>query len=232
MSFLPPPALLPPAEMVSDASGSWGCGAWCDTQWFQREWDPVLLDLPIVVKELLPIVLACAVWGPQWGARCMVIHCDNQAVMASLRSRTSRHTHCLHMMRALVFVEARRSFHLRPQYISTKVNHLADDLSRNNLPSFLTKLGPPGSQSHSQSLCCRYSSTPRWIGPRCVGAVCSAIFSGRPRPVDTENLQFGDEEVQCLLHQVYSNRPIPGDRAHALLLRSIHGQHRPFPPDG
>ena len=140
VSFLPPPALLPPVEMASDASGSWGCGAWCDTQWFQLAWDPVSLDLPIMVKELLPIVLACAVWGPQWGARCVVIHCDNQAVVASLRSRTSRHPHCLHMLRALAFVEARHSFHLRPQYINTKVNHLADDLSRNNLPSFLTKV--------------------------------------------------------------------------------------------
>ena len=67
-----------------------------------------------------------------------VRHCDNQVVVASLRSRTSRHPHCLHMLRALAFVEARHSFHLRPQYINTKVNHLADDLSRNNLPSFLT----------------------------------------------------------------------------------------------
>ena len=35
VSFLLPPAYLPCMEMTSDASGSWGCGAWHNCHWFQ-----------------------------------------------------------------------------------------------------------------------------------------------------------------------------------------------------
>ena len=137
VSYLPPPRCLPSEEMASDASGSWGCGAWHGKGWFQIGWDPVSLPLPIAVKELLPIVLACELWGPGWDGRSVLCHCDNQAVVASLRSRTSKNKHCLHMLRALAFIEARYRFHLCSQYIHTTANHLADDLSRNNLASFL-----------------------------------------------------------------------------------------------
>ena len=135
-----PSTPLPTADMASDASGSWGCGAWCDTQWFQLEWDRTSQSLSIMVKELLPVVLTAAVWGSSWSGRRIRCHCDNQAVVACLHSRTTKHPHCLHLLRVLAFVEARYRFHLQPLYINTKLNHLADDLSRNNLLSFLTKV--------------------------------------------------------------------------------------------
>ena len=34
--FPQPPA--PTVESASDASGSWGCGAWCGEQWWQWQW--------------------------------------------------------------------------------------------------------------------------------------------------------------------------------------------------
>ena len=139
-SFLPPTRFLTPTDMASDASGSWGCGAWHNTHWFQLKWDGKSLALPIMVKELLTVILACAVWGPLWNNQLVHCHCDNQAVVACLRSRTSREKHCMHMLRALVFIEAHHKFHFHPVYINTKLNHLADDLSRNNLPSFLEKV--------------------------------------------------------------------------------------------
>ena len=46
----------------------------------------------------------------------------------------------MHMLRALAFIEARHKFVLRPVYINTvHNNHLSDDLSCDNLSSFLTK---------------------------------------------------------------------------------------------
>ena len=140
VSFLMPPSQLPGKELTTDASGSWGCGAWHGNRWFQLAWNDASLQLPITVKELLPIILACKLWGIEWSGQCIRCHCDNQAVVANLRSRTSRDRHCLHMLRALAFIEARYGFHLQPLYISTRSNHLADDLSRNNLSSFLLKV--------------------------------------------------------------------------------------------
>lgn len=52
--------------VVSDASGRWGCGAFWAEKWFQLQWHDQLHDTHITVKELIPIVLAAAVWGPQW----------------------------------------------------------------------------------------------------------------------------------------------------------------------
>ena len=46
----------------------------------------------------------------------------------------------MHMLRTLAFVEAKHRFSLVPQYIHTKANHLADDLSRNLLSSFFSKV--------------------------------------------------------------------------------------------
>ena len=131
---------LPLQQLASDASGSWGCGAYYNSHWFQLHWDRRSEGLPIMVKELLPIVLACTIWGQEWSRSCVRCLCDNQAVVASLRSRTSRDKHCMHMLRTLAFVEARHSFSLQPQYISTIDNHLADDLSRDKLASFLAKV--------------------------------------------------------------------------------------------
>lgn len=155
--------------MASDASGSWGCGAWHDHQWFQLQWDHRSAHLTITVKELLPIVLACAVWGRAWGSHRVVCHCDNQAVVACLRSRTSRECHMMHMLRTLAFIEAQFSFSLYPVYIDTKANHLADDLSRDYLSSFLHKVphaNPTATLPPSQLVDLLLDQTLDWASPR------------------------------------------------------------------
>ena len=63
VSFLPPPSYLPSVEFTSDASGSWGCGAWYKHSWFQLQWGPASCGLLIAEKELIPIILAGAIWG-------------------------------------------------------------------------------------------------------------------------------------------------------------------------
>ena len=160
------PFLSPQLQLTSDASGSWGCasgswgcGAWRGRKWFQLQWDERSAALPITVKELLPIVLACAVWGPVWGSHQVVCRCDNQAVVASLRSRTSRESHIMHMLRTLAFIEARHTFCLMPQYTDTKANHLADDLSREHA-FFHSYRGPPSRRTANISAAASTGLTP------------------------------------------------------------------------
>ena len=90
--------------------------------------------------ESLVGVLNHAVWGQSWSGCRVTVLCDNQAVVACLRSRTCHDHHITHMLRTLAFIEASHYFALSPQYISTTDNHLADDLSRNCLSSFLSKV--------------------------------------------------------------------------------------------
>ena len=140
ISFLPPPAHHPNREFTSDASGSWGCGAWHTSAWFQIPWDNRSAQLSIAEKELLPVIVACAVWGNCWRGLHKRCWCDNQVVVAGLKSRTSKAKGLMHLLRCLVFIEAVYNFHLTATYIDTHANHLADDLSRNNLSSFLLKV--------------------------------------------------------------------------------------------
>ena len=126
--------------MASDASSSWGCGAWFGPDWFQLEWPDKAQELPIMVKEMVPIVIACALWSKKWENHLVLCHCDNQAVVASIRSRTSKNKHCMRLLRTLAFVEACHCCYLQPVYINTALNDRADDLSRNNLQSFFSKV--------------------------------------------------------------------------------------------
>ncbi len=140
ISFLAPPHKLPQVHLTSDASGSWGCGAWHGTSWFQLKWDSSSIKHPIAEKELIPIIVACVVWGANWRGHQVICHCDNQVVVACLRSRTSKTKGLMYLIRCLVFIEAKMGCFLVPTYIDTHTNHLADDLSRDNLRSFLSKV--------------------------------------------------------------------------------------------
>ena len=104
------------------------------------QWGPSAQALSIAAKELIPIILACAAWGSTWHGQRVLCHCDNQVVVACLRSRTSKDTGVMHLLRCLVFIEAYHHCHLHPMYIDTRSNHLADDLSRDNLFSFFHKV--------------------------------------------------------------------------------------------
>ena len=78
--------------------------------------------------------------APYLGRAPYRCYCDNQAVVACLRSKTSRHKGLMHLLCTLVFVEAHFGFQFYPVYVETHTNHLADDLSRNNCSSFLSKV--------------------------------------------------------------------------------------------
>ena len=57
------------ATLTSDASGSWGCGAYLATgEWFQIKWPGLWEGVHITIKELLPIVVAELIAGRYNGA--------------------------------------------------------------------------------------------------------------------------------------------------------------------
>ena len=79
------PDLLAGATIISDASGSWGCGAFSTSslKWFQLQWPPHWASTSIAVKELIPIVVSAAVWGSTWHGSIVQFKSDNQAVVAA-----------------------------------------------------------------------------------------------------------------------------------------------------
>ncbi len=156
----------PQVILTSDASGSWGCGAYTSTgEWFQlalmEDWNGV----HITVKELLPIVLGVAMWGPRWKGLTAQCRCDNAAVVAIINSGRSRINRAMHLMRCLSFFLARWEVSLVCTHIRGVDNGAADALSRNDLPSF-QRLVPDAAREPcnfpAQLLQCVVSSTPDW----------------------------------------------------------------------
>jgi len=56
-------ASTPVFELVTDASGNWGCGAVLGKQWFQLEWAGLgqAQTYGIMAKEMYPVIVAAAV---------------------------------------------------------------------------------------------------------------------------------------------------------------------------
>ena len=128
----------PEVEIWSDASGSWGCGALWGTQWCQVAWKgwPGFASASIAAKELLPIVVAVAVWGSAWKGATVLCHCDNQAVVAAIRGGYCRDPAMAHMLRCLFFLEAKFEVVLTAVHVPGVDNGPADAISRNKLDMF------------------------------------------------------------------------------------------------
>ena len=126
----------PGAHLVSDASGNWGCGAYAGDEWFQLRWTGPIAAAHITIKELVPIVLAAAVWGAQWQGLTVQAECDNAAVVSIINQGTSRNQEVMHLMRCLAFVMAKFQFSMFATHIKGVNNTRADALSRDNWPLF------------------------------------------------------------------------------------------------
>ena len=128
-------------EITSDASGAWGCGAWHGHKWFQLAWNSKTHPLQIAAKELIPIIIAAVVWGNAWKGGNVRARCDNAAVVAVINNRYSRDPHLMQMLRCLFFIEAYFQFKVSAAHLPGIENELADDLSRDQVSSFLKKSG-------------------------------------------------------------------------------------------
>ena len=124
-------------SMVSDASGSWGCGALHGQDWFQLKWEGLgeSSQQNITVKELLPIVIAAAMWGKRWAGSTVRAQCDNTAVVEIVNSGSCREPEAMHLRRCLAFLEAQFQFYIWVTHIRGRDNLLADALSRNKFHS-------------------------------------------------------------------------------------------------
>ena len=137
VSMLTEPDHIPPdVDLYTDAAGAQGCGAWAGVSWFQYFWPQDYGAHSIAVKELLPLVMACVVWGKMWGRKSVLAHCDNQAVVEVVNAGYSRDPHLMQLLRSLFFVTAHLDISLRAVHIPGRVNIGADALSWDDLLLF------------------------------------------------------------------------------------------------
>ena len=126
----------PHMTLHTDASGTWGCGALLYPQWFQLQWPEAWSSVAIMIKELVPIVLACAVWGPQLAQKTVLVQCDNTGVVAAVQKGVSKDQSAMHLLRCLWFFTAHYDIAINIEHIPGESNCAADHLSRNRVQSF------------------------------------------------------------------------------------------------
>lgn len=133
----------PDEEIWSDASGSWGCGAWWRKEWFQLKWEETLKESlrkgeedSIAEREFIPVIIAAMVWGPRWRGKLVRFHSDNTAVVRAVNRVYSRCEPIMHLIRCLVYWAARESFWFMAVHTPGVDNVLADHLSRDNITQF------------------------------------------------------------------------------------------------
>lgn len=137
IAMLAVPSHSPPdVDLFTDAAGAQGCGAWAGEWWFQYFWPPSFGAHSIAVKELLPIVMACVVWGKAWHRKAVLVHCDNQAVVDIVNAGYSKDPALMQLVRSLFFIITRLEIALRAVHIPGVQNTAADAISRDDLLLF------------------------------------------------------------------------------------------------
>ena len=131
-------------SIQTDASGTWGCGAYFQGHWLQWKWPAQWVPVNIMAKELAPIVLSCCVWGPRLAKHSVLFECDNSSVVAALANGTAKDNVAMHLLRVLWFFIAHYDIELIPKHIPGVVNRTADHLSRHNMQCFFS-LNPQAS---------------------------------------------------------------------------------------
>ncbi len=64
----------------------------------------------IMVNELVPIVVAAAVWGARWSSHVVLAQSDNMAVVEVLNHGYCRDADIMHLMRCLFFIRAHHNY--------------------------------------------------------------------------------------------------------------------------
>ena len=107
-----------------------------DPEWLQLQWPEGLEDWSTAQKELIPIVLACRIWGRRWMGKRIVVFCDNEAVVEMLGTGYSREPNLMHLLRYIFLVAAFNELLVRAMWIPGSTNKVADAISRNNMAMF------------------------------------------------------------------------------------------------
>ena len=129
--------------VISDASGSWGCGTFWSPHWFQLQWDEKLQSLLIAVKELIPIMIAAAVFGHYWRGKIIKFQVDNLGVVQIVNATYCRDVHLMYLIRTLVFLAAHFKFWFRAEHIVGSVGRYHIFTSGIRYYKFRTVFGIP-----------------------------------------------------------------------------------------
>ena len=133
------PTWTPPSDLrLATDSSLIGYGGTCLGEWFAEVWPSQTLawSTSMTWLEIIPILVACAVWGPSWRGRRVTFHCDNSGVVGACSKGWSRDPRLMSILRQTWFLSATYGFTYRVVHVPGFVNSTADALSRLQLDRF------------------------------------------------------------------------------------------------
>ena len=83
----------------------------------------------ITVKELVPLVVAAALWGHNWQGQTVLCHSDNAAVVFIINTGRSKDQLAMHLMRSLFLFTAQSGCILQVVHVEGRLNVAAVALS-------------------------------------------------------------------------------------------------------
>ena len=116
-------------QFYTDSSGVIGMGGY--TSWMFKIWPRGFLHLKPSIEflELFALVAAVVAWIHRFANRNVKIFCDNESVKNMVNNTTSSCKNCMVLIRILVLQALIHNVKLSVQYVRSKDNDLADNLS-------------------------------------------------------------------------------------------------------
>ena len=112
-----------------------GLGAICGNEVYAIPLTPGFCNYDIVHLEMINILVAIRAWAGRWANHKILIHCDNQAVVAIMASSKTRDLTLAAIHRNILMECAKFDIELNTVHIAGKSNVVADALSRLSLDS-------------------------------------------------------------------------------------------------
>lgn len=123
-------------DLFTDSSNT-GFGGYLGNRWFGDVWPDEWKPFHITVKEIFPIVLALELWADQLKNKCIIFHCDNNAVVHIINRQSSKEKALMTLVRRLVLQTMKFNIMFKAEHLSSAENYLADKISRQQVTEFL-----------------------------------------------------------------------------------------------
>ena len=143
-------------DFFTDASLSkkFGYGAVFKHQWLYGIWGSEFIEEQspsIEFLELFALTAGILTWASQLTNVCIVIFCDNEAVVNMVNNLTSKCRQCIKLIRLLVEDNLLHNRRVFVRHVRTKLNQRADALSRLQFDHFW-RHSPPGTNTKPDTI--------------------------------------------------------------------------------
>ena len=123
-------------RMATDASSTFGYGAYFQKQWFLGAWPADLGRRSMALLEIFPVVLAVRTFCEVLRNRRLIVFSDNDAVTKIINKQSTRCATIACLLRDLTLTCLRYNIVLQARFLRSEENQIADALSRGNLEKF------------------------------------------------------------------------------------------------